>query len=421
MLTLPLVCALFPLDAAASILDGSLLAAKQTDYMSYVQIVASVLQYCTLVYLSANSLVNNLTIWSVLKVLSLFRCVGGVYRDWFSKDSAYKSEGIMSTVPTRSEERTMLASQGLAPSSAQESTRPPSLVHSKQRTMPISQRHTQSGSLSNGSHANGFDLGTDSSSSSSSSSSGGSGGGDGSSATPTNISSSRSGWREYGSGFSSEVGESRNGSHAYASSNSSSSSSSSSSSRGATQSGLSGAAAAPPLSNGCAAQSTAAASQLSSSPAIGTAGGAESSGGQQGNAHHSSEQGAAQAPMKASSVDRSDGRHTSWTWEDGGSHRVQGASGASGGEDVGAAGPIHSDEARSVGGDTGESAAASGLKYGGLHFQQPLDANDSESTLSVSSTGIEGGLEGWHSSNDHGRAPVAHEAGSPMVGGSGKP
>jgi len=38
MLTLPLVCVLFPLDAAASILDGSLLAAKQTDYMSYVQV-----------------------------------------------------------------------------------------------------------------------------------------------------------------------------------------------------------------------------------------------------------------------------------------------------------------------------------------------------------------------------------------------
>ena len=38
MLTLPIVCALFPLDAAASILDGSLLAAKQTNFMSYVQV-----------------------------------------------------------------------------------------------------------------------------------------------------------------------------------------------------------------------------------------------------------------------------------------------------------------------------------------------------------------------------------------------
>jgi len=36
-----------------------------------------VLQYGTLVYLSTHGLVNNLTIWAVLKVLSLFRCAGG--------------------------------------------------------------------------------------------------------------------------------------------------------------------------------------------------------------------------------------------------------------------------------------------------------------------------------------------------------
>jgi hypothetical protein len=36
--TLPMVAALFPLDAIASILDGSLLAAKHTDYMSVVQV-----------------------------------------------------------------------------------------------------------------------------------------------------------------------------------------------------------------------------------------------------------------------------------------------------------------------------------------------------------------------------------------------
>lgn len=46
LLTLPLVCAFFPLDAAASILDGSLLAAKQTDYMSFVQ-VGGCAPHCT--------------------------------------------------------------------------------------------------------------------------------------------------------------------------------------------------------------------------------------------------------------------------------------------------------------------------------------------------------------------------------------
>lgn len=38
LLTMPMVAALFPVDAAASIMDGSLLAAKQTDYLSFVQV-----------------------------------------------------------------------------------------------------------------------------------------------------------------------------------------------------------------------------------------------------------------------------------------------------------------------------------------------------------------------------------------------
>jgi hypothetical protein len=35
---LPVICSCFPLDAAASIMDGSLMAAKQTDYMAVVQV-----------------------------------------------------------------------------------------------------------------------------------------------------------------------------------------------------------------------------------------------------------------------------------------------------------------------------------------------------------------------------------------------
>lgn len=38
MATLPLICLCFPIDAAASIMDGSLLAAKQSNYMSAVQV-----------------------------------------------------------------------------------------------------------------------------------------------------------------------------------------------------------------------------------------------------------------------------------------------------------------------------------------------------------------------------------------------
>ncbi|KAJ9513831.1 hypothetical protein QJQ45_020908 [Haematococcus lacustris] len=87
--TLPLVALLFPLDAAASIMDGSLLAAKQTDYMSAVQIAGSALQYGCLVWLSSNNLISSMSIWAVLKVLTIVRVGGGVYRTWMSPASAY--------------------------------------------------------------------------------------------------------------------------------------------------------------------------------------------------------------------------------------------------------------------------------------------------------------------------------------------
>lgn len=38
LMALPMVCLMFPLDAAASIMDGSLLAARQTNFMSYTQV-----------------------------------------------------------------------------------------------------------------------------------------------------------------------------------------------------------------------------------------------------------------------------------------------------------------------------------------------------------------------------------------------
>ena len=44
-MTLPMVCLMLPLDALASIFDGSLMAAKQTDYLSAVQIVGAGFQY----------------------------------------------------------------------------------------------------------------------------------------------------------------------------------------------------------------------------------------------------------------------------------------------------------------------------------------------------------------------------------------
>jgi Na+-driven multidrug efflux pump len=87
--TLPLVCALFPLDAAASIMDGCLLAAQQHDYLAAVQIVGSVAQFAALSWLVSNGQVNVMTVWGVLKLLTVFRTVGGVHANFLSPRSAY--------------------------------------------------------------------------------------------------------------------------------------------------------------------------------------------------------------------------------------------------------------------------------------------------------------------------------------------
>lgn len=68
MTTLPLICAFFPVDAAASIMDGALMAAKQTNYMSAVQIAGSVVQYGVIASLAATGNINILTVWAALKV-----------------------------------------------------------------------------------------------------------------------------------------------------------------------------------------------------------------------------------------------------------------------------------------------------------------------------------------------------------------
>ncbi|KXZ50525.1 hypothetical protein GPECTOR_16g700 [Gonium pectorale] len=87
--TLPLICALFPVDAAAAIMDGSLLAAKQSNYMSVVQIVGSVVQYGVLAYLAATGNAATLSVWGALKILSVARLIGGAARNYASPKSAY--------------------------------------------------------------------------------------------------------------------------------------------------------------------------------------------------------------------------------------------------------------------------------------------------------------------------------------------
>ncbi|KAG2426660.1 hypothetical protein HXX76_012971 [Chlamydomonas incerta] len=93
LVSLPLICIFFPIDAAGSILDGSLLAAKQSNYTAAVQIVGSVVQYGLLMYVASGSggHVTTLSIWLAIKVMSLMRFAGGALRNYASPKSAYRS------------------------------------------------------------------------------------------------------------------------------------------------------------------------------------------------------------------------------------------------------------------------------------------------------------------------------------------
>ncbi|KAJ9513571.1 hypothetical protein QJQ45_006119 [Haematococcus lacustris] len=91
--TLPLVALLFPLDAAASIMDGSLLAAKQTDYMSAVQSPTAASN--TLPLFTIITIITILTILTIITIITIiidhhgYHHVTGVYRTWMSPASAY--------------------------------------------------------------------------------------------------------------------------------------------------------------------------------------------------------------------------------------------------------------------------------------------------------------------------------------------
>ncbi|PNH08342.1 hypothetical protein TSOC_005062 [Tetrabaena socialis] len=89
MMALPLVCAFFPIDAAGAILDGSLLAAKQSNFMSAVQIGGSVVQYGALAYVAGTGNVTVLGVWVTIKLMSVTRLVGGLWRNFASDKSAY--------------------------------------------------------------------------------------------------------------------------------------------------------------------------------------------------------------------------------------------------------------------------------------------------------------------------------------------
>lgn len=87
---IPLVAFCMPLDALASIMDGGLIAAGQTNALSAIQILGSLLQYAALaVLLAAGRGGDVAAVWGVLKLLSLARAGGGWWLHFVSRSTAY--------------------------------------------------------------------------------------------------------------------------------------------------------------------------------------------------------------------------------------------------------------------------------------------------------------------------------------------
>jgi len=91
---LPMVALLMPLDAAASIMDGGLIAASQTNLLSVIQVVGSLAQHAVLTWVVAQGWVSVLSVWGVLKMMSVFRAAGGWYVIFASPWSKYTAPQV---------------------------------------------------------------------------------------------------------------------------------------------------------------------------------------------------------------------------------------------------------------------------------------------------------------------------------------
>lgn len=86
---MPVIAVCMPLDAGASIMDGGLIAAGQTNALSVIQVVGSLVQYGVLAYLVAHGLDSVVTVWAVLKILTMVRLAAGYWLHFASARSAY--------------------------------------------------------------------------------------------------------------------------------------------------------------------------------------------------------------------------------------------------------------------------------------------------------------------------------------------
>lgn len=102
MTVLPLLCVCFSLDAATIVMEGSLMAGRQSNYLSAIQVAASALQYAVATWLAGSGRADLLAVWTVFKMPALLRLGGCLLRNYGSAQSAYReassSEGVQPAV-----------------------------------------------------------------------------------------------------------------------------------------------------------------------------------------------------------------------------------------------------------------------------------------------------------------------------------
>jgi hypothetical protein len=91
---MPMIAFLMPFDAGASIVDGGLIAASQTNMLSAIQVGGSIAQHFVLTWVVTQGAVSVFSVWAVLKMMTAFRLAGGYYINFHSPWSAYVKQPL---------------------------------------------------------------------------------------------------------------------------------------------------------------------------------------------------------------------------------------------------------------------------------------------------------------------------------------
>jgi hypothetical protein len=109
---IPIIAVCMPLDAAASITDGGLIAAGQTNALSVMQVVGTLVQYALMAALLRAGMGSVVHVWAVLKVLTVARLSGGLWLHFASARSAYRSRTPKAAAPPAAPAAAPPAAQG---------------------------------------------------------------------------------------------------------------------------------------------------------------------------------------------------------------------------------------------------------------------------------------------------------------------